>query len=164
MAGMLMNHACNCVLTEKGKNLTVHNFLLFHLTIKTCHSIISYCCIWEASSNTCASFFIRGSKHLATMKAYRLRHRAFRVASALVDARLNLKHGVWDSNSLCITYHYRNPWWNTGTRFRSITYYMSLITYYYILYVTNCMSLILQEIIAEGHAAAQIINQVRYSS
>ena len=32
MAGTLMNHACNRVLTEKGKNLTLHNFLLFHLT------------------------------------------------------------------------------------------------------------------------------------
>ena len=31
-AGTLMNHACNRVLTEKGKNLTLHNFLLFHLT------------------------------------------------------------------------------------------------------------------------------------
>ena len=32
MAGTLMNYACNRVLTEKGKNLTLHNFLLFHLT------------------------------------------------------------------------------------------------------------------------------------
>ena len=32
MAGTLMNHACNRVLTEKGKDLTLHNFLLFHLT------------------------------------------------------------------------------------------------------------------------------------
>ena len=31
-AGTLMNHACNRVLTEEGKNLTRHNFLLFHLT------------------------------------------------------------------------------------------------------------------------------------
>ena len=43
MAGTLMNHACNHVLTEKGKNLTLHNFLLFHLR-KTCHCIISSCC------------------------------------------------------------------------------------------------------------------------
>ena len=28
---LVMNHACNCVLMEKGKNLTLHNFL-FHLT------------------------------------------------------------------------------------------------------------------------------------
>ena len=32
MARTLMNHACNRVLTEKGTNLTQHNFLLFHLT------------------------------------------------------------------------------------------------------------------------------------
>ena len=32
MAGTLTNHECNRVLTGKGKNLTMHNFLLFHLT------------------------------------------------------------------------------------------------------------------------------------
>ena len=31
-SGTLINHACNRVLTEKGKKLTLHNFLLFHLT------------------------------------------------------------------------------------------------------------------------------------
>ena len=33
--------------------------------------------VWEASSKTRASFFIRGSKHLETIKALRLRRRAF---------------------------------------------------------------------------------------
>ena len=32
MAGTLMNHACNRVLTEKDKNLTLQNFYLSHLT------------------------------------------------------------------------------------------------------------------------------------
>ena len=32
MTGTLLKHACNRVLIEKGKNLTLHNFLLFHLT------------------------------------------------------------------------------------------------------------------------------------
>ena len=32
MAGTLMNHACNRVLTKKGKHLTLNNFLLCHLT------------------------------------------------------------------------------------------------------------------------------------
>ena len=29
MAGTLMNHACNRILTEKGKNLTLHNFYCY---------------------------------------------------------------------------------------------------------------------------------------
>ena len=33
--------------------------------------------LWEASSKSRASFFIRGSKHLETIKALRLRRRAF---------------------------------------------------------------------------------------
>ena len=33
--------------------------------------------LWEASSKTRALFFIRGSKHLETIKALRLRRRAF---------------------------------------------------------------------------------------
>ena len=72
-----MNHAYYRVLSEKVKYLTLHNFLLFQSFAKIYHCIISYCFIWEAISKTRASCFIRGSKHLETIKALGLRPRAF---------------------------------------------------------------------------------------
>ena len=53
MAGTLMNHACNRVLTEKGKNLSLHNFLLLHL---------------RSHFQNESECFIGVSKHLATIK------------------------------------------------------------------------------------------------
>ena len=57
-----------------------------------------YCFVWEVISKTRASGFIRGSKHLETIKALGLRPRA----------QLSCFHlflGVW------------YPWWNPRTRF-----------------------------------------------
>ena len=71
-----MNHAYKRVLLEKGKYLTRHNFLLFclqkHVTAK--FPIVSFEKNWWKTGASC---FMRGSKHLETIKALGLRPRAF---------------------------------------------------------------------------------------
>ena len=61
----------SCIQTRsfgKGEIFNTAWFLIVSFA-NTCHCIISYCFIWEAISKTRASCFIRGSKHLETIKA-----------------------------------------------------------------------------------------------
>ena len=62
IAGTLINHACNRVLTRKVKNLPLHNFLLLHSRSQL--------------KNSCFVFH-QGFQHLEKIKALRLRRRAF---------------------------------------------------------------------------------------
>ena len=69
----------SCIQTcsfRKGEIFNTAKFLIF-LFAKTCHCIISYCFILEAVSKKLALCFIKGTKHLETIKALGLGSHAF---------------------------------------------------------------------------------------